>query len=231
MVQFVRRVLMMRANTAVIFIAPVVVAMAVLGAAAALASGDSEEETNPTGGETVNQESAIQMREVQSPEWSDAQNGSRPPQPGHDPRKFEMIDAIKEQVGELYLPTCLPEGFSVDGTWIEHGQPNVSYTGAGLHMAVTQSTYPATPQVKEGYAEEITVSGHNGFLIRGAWHRVVHAGQSADSVERVWNPDFMLTVILDMGGKWVMIYVSSDPVKKGFDEEELLRIAGSLAPF
>ena len=143
------------------------------------------------------------------------------------PRQLMSLDAIKAEKGLVYVPKYVPEAFVFhESEVIADHAIGISYRADGLELSILQDSNGAKPRVKRGYVQSTSVNGQPAHLIRGGWVRVVKNG----SVSPEWDPNVALSLIFQIGDRWFLVEVDTDPLENGFDESELLRVAESLSP-
>lgn len=143
------------------------------------------------------------------------------------------IEAIRDRVSSILLPSVLPPGYELRHSLLAHNR-DVFLTFCDAQGLAGEDTFPppyltlrlvrrAHLEVKEGFSEEIAVGAQMGMFIRGLWTR-----KSATS-PRVWREDLCTSIVVERDG-WVAI-VSGNEKGVGLPRWEpamLVSIAVSL---
>lgn len=145
-------------------------------------------------------------------------------------RRTATLKEMNSQLDGIKVPAHLPEGFSLHESTIS-GQHMAEHTYFNpenrLRITVTEHLGPMSREIMRGHFRRVSVSGIPGYLITGSWVSVIKDGVASP---RYWDPDAGRVLLFHMGERTYRVAVATDPVKKGFTDEDLLRVAESLVP-
>jgi hypothetical protein len=130
------------------------------------------------------------------------------------------LDAVKQRVGRLWVPTYLPKGATLmkataTGNW----EYSLQYKNLNIHVY----SGGADMQFPLGTAEKVTVGTNTGYFIRGQWER------NGDAY--VWNADWPSYLMFSLDGWWFRFEGSLRFESSSLSSEELIKIAESLRPY
>jgi hypothetical protein len=107
------------------------------------------------------------------------------------------LASIKSRLGQLFLPTYLPDGFTLDKATVlsdiySHTWLNLEYRGKklGQLIGISQDRRSIKAEYPANSYETVNIGDGQGVLVRGAW--LVVNGQPSWSEDEVLNLYFSL---------------------------------------
>jgi hypothetical protein len=137
------------------------------------------------------------------------------------------LDTVKQRMGKLWVPTYLPEGYSlaytaVNGNWLVYLTYHKTNSIADLYLEIIPGgvdyRYPS------GTVEEYMINNNKAYLVRGAWVRTVSGLTYVDT----WLGYKSLNLFFKFDD-WVIVLRGE--WANSWTREELIKIAESLKAY
>jgi hypothetical protein len=136
------------------------------------------------------------------------------------------FETIKSNLGKLYLPTYLPDGFDLSWTQLakEHSVCLNFYDKIlKSRLIIMESMKSAELKCAGGKYSTITIGNNSGYLIKGAWVTYSHKNTIV-----TWSENIQLEIIFNLDD-WLILLAGAP--SKLWNETELIRIAESLKAY
>ena len=191
-------------------------------------------QTIQTGGTQQTTSPHIQITEVDELDHDEDAHNVESPAGSHPHVRTATLEEMKSEFGEIRVPSSTPKGFVLRESEII-GDPGDGHTATSvyfdpkrkLQLFISEFTGSARPFVKRGYSRPVSVNGNTGYLISGIWGRLTKDGVT-HPIE--WEPHSTKQLMFQIGDRGFLVMVGSYPAKKGFTDDDLIRVAESLVP-
>jgi hypothetical protein len=130
--------------------------------------------------------------------------------------------ALKQSLGQLWLPEYLPYGLRFQDTSLIQAQSlRVTYSIGNVILMITQTPCDVDLKYNKGSTEAISINGHPGYLVRGNW----------EGYPQYWSTR-QLQIVLNIDG-WIVVMSASSGASSSLQwtAGELTKVAESLKSY